>query len=87
MNDKDRPRLAVTAALIGLFGFAVVAHYSDGLEETLKALVLLAAGYWLGSSKGSADKSGALQDITRDGIEIKQPANNPVPIKDVQHGE
>ena len=54
---SDWPRLALSAIIVGYFGYALYEHYSEGLEETLKNIVMLAVGYWLGSSKGSTDKS------------------------------
>lgn len=54
---QDWPRLAITTAIIVYFGWALVVHYSDGLEETLKNVVMLAVGFWLGSSKGAQTQS------------------------------
>lgn len=55
--------LAVTGAIFALLfmGMAVTAWRSDqqgfaNLLETVKALSLLAAGFWLGSSRGSQKK-------------------------------
>ena len=49
----------VTVAVTALYG-AVVLGFAPkpepDLAETLKALVTLAAGYWIGSSSGSAAK-------------------------------
>lgn len=56
MKQEEIPRLVMSAALIGYFGYALIAHWSEGIEETLKAAFMIAVGYWLGSSKGSADK-------------------------------
>lgn len=61
MTDKDTPRFLLTAVIIGYFGYALFAHWSEGLEETLKNIVMLAIGYWLGSSKGSSDKASQLE--------------------------
>lgn len=57
---RELPRLVISAVIIGFFGYALVAHWTGGLEETLKNITMLAVGYWLGSSKGSSDKSEAL---------------------------
>lgn len=63
MKVEDLPRLLLSAALIGYFGYAMVSHWSEGIEETLKAAFMIAVGYWLGSSKGSADKQKALEEV------------------------
>lgn len=60
MTPKDWPRLALTAFIMALLGYAAWHHYSPGIEETIKAVALIAVGYWLGSSKGSQDKTDAL---------------------------
>jgi len=60
MKLEEVPRLIMSAALILYFGYALVAHWSEGIEETLKAAFMIAVGYWLGSSKGSADKQKAI---------------------------
>lgn len=66
MKAKDWPRLALTALVMGLFGFAVVTHYSESIEQTLLSIVMLAVGYWLGSSKGSSDKTEIMAKEERD---------------------
>lgn len=60
MKDKDFPRFLLTAVIIVYFGYGLALHWSEGLEETLKNVVMLAIGFWLGSSKGSSDKSEQL---------------------------
>lgn len=57
--------MAISGAIIVLFGLAVVAHWSAGLEQTITNLVVMAVGYWLGSSKGSQD-SGVRADKALD---------------------
>jgi len=54
---QDWPRLLLTAVIVGYFGWALITHYSEGLEETLKNIVMLAIGFWLGSSDGSKKKT------------------------------
>lgn len=61
MKAKDWPRLALTTFILAIFAYVIVRHYSASLEETVKAIVMLAVGYWLGSSKGSADKTDMLK--------------------------
>lgn len=55
--NREWPRLALTGSIICLFGWALITHWSTGLEETLKNIVLLAVGFWLGSSKGDETKT------------------------------
>lgn len=62
MKDKDWTRLAVSAFLLGLLGWVTAKHYSAAIEQTVLNLALLAAGYWLGSSKGSSDKARQLEE-------------------------
>lgn len=59
---KELPRLVLSALIIAFFGYALFAHWTTGLEETLKNITMLAVGYWLGSSKGSTDKAELLAD-------------------------
>jgi len=54
---RDLPRLVLTFAIIALFAYAIFGHYSNGLEETLKNIVMLAVGFWLGSSKGTSESN------------------------------
>ena len=61
MKAKDWPRLALTAMIILMLWYVVLRHYSAAIEQVVIALSLLAAGYWLGSSKGSSDKMDLLE--------------------------
>lgn len=82
MTEKDIPRIVLTGVIIAYFGFALFAHWSEGLEETLKNIVMLAVGFWLGSSKGSSDKAAQLERMG-DGpqsVVIDQPSDRPVPV-------
>ncbi|MFD2501505.1 hypothetical protein ACFSTI_25210 [Rhizorhabdus histidinilytica] len=61
--------------IVAYFGWALLNHYSEGLEETLKNIVMLAVGFWLGSSKGSADNGSRMEkmlDVVRANQEEKQ---------------
>lgn len=60
MKPKDWPRLALSAFIMALLGYAAWFYYSPGIEETIKAIVLIAVGYWLGSSEGSKEKTDML---------------------------
>lgn len=66
MKAKDWPRLAISAFIMALLGYAAWHHYSPGIEETIKAIVLIAVGYWLGSSEGSKEKTDMLADHQRE---------------------
>jgi hypothetical protein len=73
MTDQKNEwaRLIMSAAIVGYFGWALIAHWSNGIEETLKSAFMIAVGFWLGSSKGSAEKSAAL------GKAVDSPAGTP----------
>ena len=81
---KEAPRLALTAFIILFFGYALFSHYSEGLEETLKNVTMLAVGFWLGSSKGSSDKDEQLAAMTSDPqvVTIDQPPDKRVPVEE-----
>lgn len=68
MRQDEIPRAVVSAVILIYFGYALVTHWSEGIEETVKNLAMIAVGYWLGSSKGSADKSEIL---------ARDPSGNP----------
>lgn len=57
MKPEEWPRLAITALILVCFAGALMFRYSNGLEETLKNIVMLAVGFWLGSSKGTAESN------------------------------
>lgn len=57
MKPEEWPRLFITAVILLAFVAALVFHYGTGLEETLKNVVMLAVGFWLGSSKGSQENA------------------------------
>ena len=62
MSAKDIPRAVISLALIGLFAFAYVENPSDDLlVGALIAMAGTAVNWWLGSSKGSSDKSEQLE--------------------------
>ncbi|QOT71923.1 hypothetical protein H5V43_01730 [Sphingobium fuliginis] len=65
MTVKDLPRAIITAVIMVYFGYALFNHWSEGLEETLKNVVMLAVGFWLGSSKGSSDKAATIERISQ----------------------
>lgn len=64
--------MAVTASIFFLLfvGMMIAAWWRDqqlfnGAMETVKALVMVAAGYWLGSSKSGQQKDDALADASK----------------------
>lgn len=59
---RDIPRFALTVFVMLLLGYAVWNHYSPAIEQTIVSIAILAVGYWLGSSKGSADKNDLLSE-------------------------
>lgn len=83
MNDakSEWARLVVSAAIMLYFGFALVQHWTNGIEETLKSAFMILVGYWLGSSKGSTDKSVELrrQAIEPQEVTVTNEPENPVP--------
>lgn len=62
MTDKDRPRLYVTFGLFILFGYVL---WRNADNQMLIGAIIGSFGtaitFWLGSSKGSADKSDQLE--------------------------
>lgn len=69
MKPKDWPRLAMSAMIMVLLGYATFQHYSPGIEETIKAIVLIAVGYWLGSSEGSKEKTEMMAEAQEKGAQ------------------
>jgi hypothetical protein len=57
VKPEEWPRLAITGLILVCFAGALLLKYSTGLEETLKNVVMLSVGYWLGSSKGASDSN------------------------------
>jgi hypothetical protein len=53
VTNWSDPRLWISFALIGLFGYAYVREPSELLEGALIAGFSTAYGFWLGSSKGN----------------------------------
>ena len=80
MKTKDWPRLVMSAFILGLLGYAAWFHYSPGIEETIKAIVLIAVGYWLGSSEGSKEKTEMLAAPRE--VEVVNDRDHPVPTEE-----
>lgn len=84
-NPKDRPRLFVTAGLFVLFGYVL---YHNVSNEMLIGAIIGSFGtgimFWLGSSKGSSDKSEQLA------LQAEGPAgteSDPLVIEGAPEGE
>lgn len=62
MNRKDIPRAAIAIVLIALFGYAYLQNPSDQLlVGALITMTGTSVNWWLGSSKGSSDKSDQME--------------------------
>jgi hypothetical protein len=81
MSQRDTPRMIVTGAIFALLSF-VLWHNVD--NEMLIGALIGALGtattFWLGSSKGSADKSEELSRRPQT-VTIDQPPDDPVPVE------
>lgn len=55
------PRFVVSAVIFLYFGYSLIAHWSENIETTVVNLAMMAAGYWLGSSRGSAEKNAMIK--------------------------
>lgn len=87
MTDKDIPRLILAVGILLLFGYAYVRNPADELLiGAVIALATTAVNYFLGSSKGSSDKSTQLakQAAETQHVQIDQPANEPVPVEEMK---
>lgn len=73
MKAEEIPRLAITALVLLLFGFAYVRNPSDQLLlGSLISMASLAVQYWIGSSKGTSDanaRADKAQEIAKDAQE------------------
>lgn len=89
MNDGTIPhlRVVVTVTLLIMLGFIGVTAYSLGYfeDQTTKGniigtwinLMMLAAGFWLGSSSGGKAKDKPADPVP---VEVQQPPDQPVPV-------
>lgn len=57
---KELPRMILSGFIVGYFGYALVCHWTAGIEQTVVNVVMIMIGYWFGSSKGSTDKAEQL---------------------------
>lgn len=62
--NKQLPRVALSAAIIAFFGYGLMEHWNDGLEQVLKDGFMIVVGYWLGSSNGSFNKDERNRNAT-----------------------
>lgn len=65
----DLQRLVITVVILGYFGYALVFRYTNGIEEVLKSIVMLAVGYWLAkndSQERATENTGkAFEAVTK----------------------
>jgi hypothetical protein len=61
MSKFIDPRFVVSAVILLYFGYSLVMHWSENIETTVVNLVMMAVGYWLGSSRGSAEKNAMIK--------------------------
>ncbi len=83
MTNKEGPRLIVTAAVFVLFAYILYHnHDNEMLIGAMIGAMTAAVGYWLGSSKGSSDKSTQLAEQANSiqPVEIVNPEHHPVPV-------
>lgn len=62
----DIPRLAITMTILGAFCYALGWRYTNGIEETLKSIVMLAVGYWLAkndNAERATENTGKFIDL------------------------
>ena len=62
MTKFIEPRFIVSAVILLYFGYSLIMHPSENIETTVVNLVMMAAGYWLGSSRGSAEKNAMISN-------------------------
>lgn len=82
MNGRDTQRFIVTCMIFVLFAFVLWYNVDD--EMLIGAMIgslTTAVAFWLGSSKGSADKTDMLEVGPRR-VQIDQPPDEPVPVEE-----
>lgn len=81
MSDKDIPRLVLAGLVLSMLGFVLWFHHDDPLIiGAVIALATTAVNYFLGSSKGSADKSAELARRDEPSpVQVVNPPDQPVP--------
>lgn len=84
---KDLPRLILAAGVLLLFAYAYIQNPNDELMTgAVISLATMAASYWLGSSKGSSDKS---EELARQAsaeprqVEVVNPPERPAHVEEV----
>lgn len=73
----DIPRLTITMSILIYFGYALMFRYTNGIEETLKSIVMLAVGYWLAKNDAqerATENTGKFIDLASKTLDT--PANN-----------
>jgi hypothetical protein len=87
MTDKDAPRLYVTAGLFVLFGYVLYHNVdNDMLIGAIIGSFGTAVAFWLGSSKGSSDKSSQIERaaIEPQSVTVINPPSDPVQTEEAQ---
>lgn len=83
MKDTDWARGLITLGIVAIFAYAYAQQpHDDMMKGALIAAFAGAANYWLGSSKGSDDKTKALienQDGEPQPVRVTNPPSQPVP--------
>ena len=64
MRNLDIRELMAMTILLAFVG-ALIFAYSESLEKTLENVLMIAVGYYLGSSKGSGDKNQQIERLQR----------------------
>jgi hypothetical protein len=72
MSTWNDPRVYITAALIGLFGYAYIHNPADeAMKGALIAAFAAAYGYWIGASRGGSvaqEQAGAAVALAHDAM-------------------
>ncbi len=81
-TDTDWPKGLISFAVIVLFAYAFIENPQDEIMKgALIAALSSVIGYWLGSSKGSDEKTQMMATAAErpQEVEVVNPDSNPVP--------
>lgn len=88
MRDFDWPRGVVSAVVLLIFGYAYLNNPDDEMMKgALIAAFSSAVAYWLGSSKGSSDKTALLGNGHTQKVEVTNTPADPVHTQPIEDGE
>lgn len=80
---KEAPRILISFGLLGLFAFAYARNPSDQLlVGSLIGMASMAAQYWLGSSKSSADSQERLHALSTNSTGPTGKPGDPVHVEE-----